>query len=126
MKSSFGKYLFLLLAGLVLILLTVSLTAAAQSGHGGTTQVIAHIRMPSEAQSEEPSPESSTPASSDTEPSGQPAQTGEDSPIFIYIAALASLILILIFGTRKKLPNDRRQNNGKEKKKYSPSAEGCL
>ena len=108
MKSSFGKYLFLLLAGLVLILLTVSLTAAAQSGHGGTTQVIAHIRMPSEAQSEEPSPESSTPASSDTEPSGQPAQTGEDSPIFIYIAALASLILILIFGTRKKLPNDRR------------------
>ena len=97
MKSSFGKYLFLLLAGLVLILLTVSLTAAAQSGHGGTTQVIAHIRMPSEAQSEEPSPESSTPASSDTEPSGQPAQTGEDSPIFIYIAALASLILILIF-----------------------------
>ncbi len=126
MKSSFGKYLFLLLAGLVLILLTVSLTAAAQSGHGGTTQVIAHIRMPSEAQSEEPSPESSTPASSDTEPSGQPAQTGEDSPIFIYIAALASLILILIFGTRKKLPNDRRQNNGKEKKKDSPSAEGCL
>ena len=111
MKSSFGKYLFLLLAGLVLILLTVSLTAAAQSGHGGTTQVIAHIRMPSEAQSE---------------PSGQPAQTGEDSPIFIYIAALASLILILIFGTRKKLPNDRRQNNGKEKKKDSPSAEGCL
>lgn len=126
MKSSFGKYLFLLLAGLVLILLTVSLTAAAQSGHGGTTQVIAHIRMPSEAQSEEPSPESSTPASSDTEPSGQPAQTGEDSPIFIYIAALASLILILIFGTRKKLPNDRRRNNGKEKKKDSPSAEGCL
>ncbi|MBQ1658883.1 MAG: LPXTG cell wall anchor domain-containing protein [Clostridia bacterium] len=126
MKSSFGKYLFLLLAGLVLILLTVSLTAAAQSGHGGTTQVIAHIRMPSEAQSEEPSPESSTPASSDTEPSGQPAQTGEDSPIFMYIAALASLILILIFGTRKKLPNDRRQNNGKEKKKDSPSAEGCL
>ena len=126
MKSSFGKYLFLLLAGLVLILLTVSLTAAAQSGHGGTTQVIAHIRMPSEAQSEEPSPESSTPVSSDTEPSGQPAQTGEDSPIFIYIAALASLILILIFGTRKKLPNDRRQNNGKEKKKDSPSAEGCL
>ena len=126
MKSSFGKYLFLLLAGLVLILLTVSLTAAAQSGHGGTTQVIAHIRMPSEAQSEEPSPESSTPASSDTETSGQPAQTGEDSPIFIYIAALASLILILIFGTRKKLPNDRRQNNGKEKKKDSPSAEGCL
>ena len=126
MKSSFGKYLFLLLAGLVLILLTLSLTAAAQSGHGGTTQVIAHIRMPSEAQSEEPSPESSTPASSDTEPSGQPAQTGEDSPIFIYIAALASLILILIFGTRKKLPNDRRQNNGKEKKKDSPSAEGCL
>lgn len=108
MKSSLGKYLLLLFAGLVLIALTVSLTAAAKSGHGGTTQVTARILMPSEAQSEEPSPESSTPASSDTEPSVKPAETGEDSPTFIYLAASASLIWMLVFATRKKAP-DRQE-----------------
>lgn len=102
MKSSLGKSLLLLLAGLALIVLTVSLTAAAKSGHGGTTQVTAHIAMPSEAQSEEPFPESSIPASSDAEPSVQPADTGEDSPTLVFVAASASLILMFIFGTGKK------------------------
>ena len=93
-----------------LVMLSVPfLFAAAKSGHGGTTQVIGRIEMPSDSQGGESSPGSSMPssASSDEDQSSDSSivDTGDHFPFLITAAAVISLGLIGAVGLKTDKPD---------------------
>ncbi len=105
MKNGIKKGLCFLLLCLTILILLWPVIAAAKSGHGGTTQVIATIEAPSDGQSEQPCPESSVPVSSDKTPSvpdDQPVGTGDAVPWLLLTAAVVSLALVIVIKTDSK------------------------
>ena len=66
------------------LILFATIPAAAQSGKGGSTQVIAHVEQPSAGSSDEPQPEKN---SSEIQ-SDRPAKTG-DTALPLIVGALS-------------------------------------
>ena len=92
MKNSIktGVCLFAIILSLML---PITVTVIAQSGHGGSTQVIAHIEQPSAESSEESQPEQE----SSEIPDDKPAKTG-DTAFPIVLAAVSMLCCAAIIG----------------------------
>ena len=82
-----------LLAIILSVMLPVTVTVIAQSGHSGSTQVIAHIEQPSAESSEETRPEQeSSEISDDT-----PASTGDTVfPMIFYLVSMFCCAAIIV------------------------------
>ena len=98
-----------ILKGLCVIFILSSLVVmmipgyfAAQDGHGGSTEVIAHV----EAQTDPPPTDSVSPTEPLTEPftpaGSQPVQTGEVVAWVAFIVLLLSAALLLILRLKKE------------------------
>ena len=110
MRTCIKNGLCVLLTCLAVIMLSFPMMAAASSGHGGSTQVIARVVAPSELNSEEPSVQSSTPASQGEESytsNGQPVDTGDTVPWLLSVVGVFSLIVILALKTESKTKTDQ-------------------
>ena len=94
MKNCILKGLCVIFILLSLLVMMIPATFAAQDGHGGTTEVIAHVEPPTDPPSTdltEPSTEPFTPADS------HPVQTGEAvawAAIFLLLLAAVSLLVL--------------------------------
>ena len=91
-----GLCLFFVLTSVFVL---VSLNAAAQNDHGGRTQVIARIKLPSDEQSSEPAPESSVSDEDSSLSEDQPVPTGDMTSLYsclIAAAAVFSLGLMIV------------------------------
>ena len=90
-----------LFAIMLSVMLPITVTVVAQSGHGGSTQVIARIEQPSAESSEEPQPEQESPGA----PDEKPAKTGDTAFPALFAAAsmlCCAAILMLASGNRSK------------------------
>ncbi len=101
MKNYISKGLcfFFILIGL--FFLPLSSVAFAQSGHGGSTEVIARIEPESTAPTEETQPLPTQPEPSDT----RPIQTGEAVMWLAFIILLVTgtfLTVVYLTGTKKE------------------------
>ena len=88
MKNCISKGLCFFFITISLFVLPLSSVASAQSGHGGSTEVIARIEPESTAPTQEPQPYPIQPDPSDT----RPIQTGE-------IVTWISLVILMASGT---------------------------
>ena len=94
-KIRTGVCLFALILSLML---PAAGTVIAQSGHGGSTQVIAHIEQPSTVSSEEPTPE----PESSVIPDDEPVSTGDPVyPIIIASSVIISSAAIILIASEK-------------------------
>ena len=105
MKNCIMKGLCIFFMLLSLISLFVPIAFAAQNGHGGTTEVIAHIEAPT-ARSPETQPftepSSQTVSSSNSASDGSPIQTGSTVLWILLSAACMAAALLLIYGLRRE------------------------
>ena len=87
-----------LFAVILSLMLSVTVTVIAYSGHGGSTQVIARIEQPSTVSSEEPTPEPESSAIPDDEP----VSTGDPVyPIIIAASVMISCAAIILIASEK-------------------------
>ena len=105
MKSCILKGLCVFFMLLSLFTSAFTLVAEAQSGHGGSTEVIARIEPPTDAPTEaaptaskETQPSQNLPASSD----GQPIRTGEAMAWSAIIALIISGSVVILFRLKNK------------------------
>ena len=88
-----------LFAVILSLMLSVTVTVIAYSGHGGSTQVIARIEQPSTVSSEEPTPEPESSAIPDDEP----VSTGDPVyPIIIAASVMISCAALIVIDSGKK------------------------
>lgn len=95
MKNCILKGLCVIFILLTLMVMMIPVSFAEQDGHGGSTEVIAHVDPPAETQpqtesSAEPSDQPVTPADS------HPVQTGETVAWLVLLILLLSAVLLLI------------------------------
>ena len=105
MKNCILKGLCTFFMLLSLLSLFVPIAFAAQDGHGGSTEVIAHIETSAETSSEtQPftEPASQTDGTADTAGDGSPIQTGSPVLWIILSAACMAAALLLIFRMRSE------------------------
>lgn len=97
MRHGSRRVLYLFLICLAFVMLAIPMNAAAKTGHGGATKVIARIEAPSNGQSSDPLPESSVqdPSGKESSTESRPVSTGDDSPLFYGMMAAVSLALIM-------------------------------
>ena len=104
MKNQINKGLFLFFITLA-VLLFVTVSAAAQSGHGGSTHVIARIEPPSSVASEETqSTDSSSDISQESsscESESSPASTGDSDPTWLWAVLASGSVLTAAFAAQK-------------------------
>lgn len=95
MRNNISKGLRLIVVLFCLLLFAVPIAASAQSGSGGSTEVIAHIEAPStQAQP------ATQPPSAPVQPapaSDEPVQTGESVVTIVLFLALAGGALALYY-----------------------------
>ena len=114
-----GLCLFFVLTSVFLL---IPLRAAAQNGHGGTTQVIARIKQPSDEQTTEPFSENSA-SCQDEEPLSSEegtVSTGDKNFLVtgaVTAAAVFSLGLMIAVWKDESDSADSRSLSGKIKKK---------
>lgn len=108
-----GVCLFVILLS---VMLPVMVTVIAQSGHGGSTQVLAHIGQPSAESSAEPSAEPSAQPGITSQPDQQssviqdekPAKTGDTAlPLIIAAAGVVGSSAILAVVLKKGNNNNK-------------------
>lgn len=88
-----------LFAIILSLMLPVTVTVVAYSGHGGSTQVIARIEQPSTESSKEPTPEPESSAIPDDEP----VSTGDPVyPIIIAASVMISCAALIVIDSGKK------------------------
>ena len=107
MKNCIWKGLCLFFIMLPILMTIVILPFSAQSGHGGTTEVIARIEEPTTAESQAPTQpftESATSQSSVTSQDAASVQTGS-AILWVVLTALslvAALLLIVLLRRGRK------------------------
>lgn len=100
MKNCIWKGLCIFLMLLSLVSLFVPIAFAAQDGHGGSTEVIAHIQNPTDQP-----PETQPFTEPASQPDGTPGSPGDGSPVqtgysvlwlILSAACLAAAILLIV------------------------------
>ena len=103
MKNSIIKGLCVFFMLLSLLVLAVPAAASAQSGHGGSTEVIARVEPEATAATEETQPLPTEPEPADT----HPVQTGEVVAWCAVAALVASGAVMLTFGLKSNKDQER-------------------
>ena len=107
MKNCILKGLCVIFILLTLMVMMIPVSFAAQDGHGGNTEVIAHVEPPTETQPTQPQTESSAEPSDQpvTPADSHPVQTGETAAWFVLLILLLSAAVLLIL--RLKIRNQK-------------------
>ncbi len=101
MKNCILKGLCVIFILLTLMVMMIPVSFAEQDGHGGSTEVIAHVDPPAETQqpqtesSAEPSDQPVTPVDS------HPVQTGETVAWIVLLILLLSAVVLLILWLKR-------------------------
>ena len=103
MKNCILKGLCIFFMLLSLFLTTFTLVSGAQSGHGGSTQVVARI----EPETDQPTAAATQPSSNQPAADGLPIQTGEAMAWFAIIALIVSGIFVIVIRLKRADPSKR-------------------
>ncbi len=103
MKNCILKGMCIFFMLLSLFLTTFTLVSSAQSGSGGSTQVVARI----EPETAQPTAASAQPSSTQSAADGLPIRTGEAMAWFAIIALIVSGIFVIVLRLKHADPSKR-------------------